>query len=68
MLGGIKTEGTIEALKASPPVTVVGLTLGGIPLQEWVYILTIVYLLMQIGWLGYSKFIRKTAGGEEDDA
>lgn len=48
-----------EAVKSSPPVTVVGLALGGITLQDWVYILTIVYLLMQAGWFAYSKFIRK---------
>lgn len=67
-MGGGNQETIIEAVKSSPPVTVIGLTLGGIPLQEWVYILTIVYLLMQIGWLGYSKVLRKAKAGGDDDA
>lgn len=67
-MGGGNQETLIEAVKSSPPVTVIGLTLGGIPLQEWVYILTIVYLLMQISWLGYSKFLRKAKAGGDDDA
>lgn len=37
-----------KAGPAALPVTVSGLTLGGVALQDWVYILTIVYLLFQI--------------------
>jgi hypothetical protein len=48
-----------EAVKASPPVAVVGLALGGITLQDWVFILTLIYLVLQITWLVWSKFLRK---------
>lgn len=33
----------------APPVIVSGLTVCGVGLQDWVYILTIVYLVFQIG-------------------
>ena len=32
-----------EAAQAAPPVSVAGLSISGVPLQEWVYIVTIVY-------------------------
>jgi hypothetical protein len=62
----IDHEMTSEALKASPPVTVVGLSLGGVSLQDWVLIATLIYTLLQTGWFIYSKFIRKAKreGGE----
>lgn len=41
-------EASVMAVKAAPPVAVVGATLFGVPLQEWVYILTIIYLVLQI--------------------
>ena len=50
-----------EAVKASPPITVVGLSLGGIALQDWVLIATLIYTLLQTGWFIYSKFIRRAA-------
>lgn len=48
-----------EITKASPPVTVAGLSLAGVSLNEWVLILTLLYTLMQMGWFIYSKLIRK---------
>lgn len=57
-MGGGNHEIAIGAAKASPPITVVGLALGGVSLQDWVFILTIIYLILQIGWLVYSKLIR----------
>ena len=33
--------------KNAPPVTVVGLSLAGVPLQEWVYIVTIAWIVYQ---------------------
>lgn len=41
-------------VKVTPPVTVTGMSLAGVHLQDWVYILTIVYLLCQIGVLVYN--------------
>lgn len=37
-----------EAALAAPPVAVTGLTLMGISLQDWVYIMTLVYLVILI--------------------
>lgn len=44
------------ALKVSPPVAVSALSMFGVPLQEWVYIVTIIYVVLQttkfiIDWL-----------------
>jgi hypothetical protein len=41
-----------EIAKAMPAVGVSALTVLGVPLSEWDYILTIIYLMAQIGWLG----------------
>lgn len=49
-------EAAIESVKTAPPLGVVGVTLAGIPLQEWVYSLTILWLSIQIGWWGYSRY------------
>jgi hypothetical protein len=41
--------GTVqEGVKLAPPISVVGVTLAGMSLQEWVYALTIVYTLLLI--------------------
>jgi hypothetical protein len=44
-----------EGAKASPTLAVSGMALFHIQLQEWVYILTITYTLLQIGWFLWSK-------------
>ena len=41
----------LEAAKAAPPVTVVGMSLGGASLQEWVLILTAIYTVLQLVFL-----------------
>ena len=46
-MGEIKNE----AFKAIPPAGVSILSCAGIPLSEWVYIVTLIYILIQIGWL-----------------
>lgn len=48
-----------EITKAAPPVSVTGLTLAGVSLNEWVLLATLFYTLLQTGWFIYSKFIRK---------
>lgn len=40
-----------EIAKAVPAVGVSALTVLGVPLSEWVYILTLIYLIAQIGLL-----------------
>ena len=64
-MGGGNHELKVDAVMASPPITVAGLTLGGITLQDWVYLLTIFHLLLLIGWFIYSKFIRKAKPADE---
>lgn len=40
---------TVEkAAPGVPPVVVTGLTVAGVSLQDWVYLLTIVYLIVMI--------------------
>lgn len=40
---------TVEkAAPGVPPVLVTGLTVAGVGLQDWVYILTLVYLIVMI--------------------
>lgn len=40
---------TVEkAAPGVPPVIVTGLTVAGVSLQDWVYLLTIVYLVVMI--------------------
>lgn len=55
---------TIEAVKSSPPVTVSALALGGVTLQDWVLIATLLWILLQAGWFIYSKFFKKSAGND----
>lgn len=40
-----------EAAKASPPVAVLAVTAQGMTLQEWVYVATLGYILLQAAWL-----------------
>ena len=45
-----KIETVVDVvIKSTPPVTVSVMSIGGIPLSEWVYILTIVWVLWQLG-------------------
>lgn len=45
----------IEAVKDSPPVAVVGITLYGVTLSDWVLILTAIYTLMRIAAFAYDR-------------
>lgn len=48
-----------ESAKAAPPVAVSALTLFNIGLQDWVYILTMLYIAIQVGWFVWSKILKK---------
>jgi hypothetical protein len=39
---------SVAAAKVSPPVIVSGLTLGGVQLQDWLIMATILYTVIQI--------------------
>jgi hypothetical protein len=41
-------ETLIEAARAAPPAGVTGLTVWGVGLQDWVYVLTAIYTLFLI--------------------
>lgn len=43
------------AVKLSPPLTVGGITLAGIPLSDIVLVLTGLYAMLQIGFLLYDR-------------
>mgnify|MGYP003412538455 FL=1 len=55
-----KIETVVEVItKSTPPVTVSVMSLGGIPLSEWVYILTIVWVLWQLGWSVHDRLEKR---------
>jgi hypothetical protein len=58
-------SGRIEGAMSVPPVSVVGLSLMGASLQDWVYMLTIGWLTIQIGWFLYRRFKDWTDKEEE---
>lgn len=57
-------DALVEGAKATPPVAVVGTSIAqGLTINTVVGTLTIVYLLMQIGWLAWRW--RRAAQGQE---
>jgi hypothetical protein len=61
----MKTEAINEALRAMPPISVGGLTMFSIPLNEWVLLLTAVYtvfLIIDKGWSLYQRWKEKRDG------
>lgn len=61
------TGAAVEALKATPPAAVSGMALWGISLEDWVFILTAIYLILQMIFLLRDKLWarkRKDNGSE----
>ena len=57
-----------EAIKASPALTVGGLTLFGVGLSDWVLLATLIYTVLQVGFLLRDKWLspkRKVDNGCE---
>lgn len=48
-----------EVAQMGPPATIVGLTLWGVTLQDWVLIFSLILILLQIGWFIYDKIFRR---------
>lgn len=47
-----KSDYTAEAAKAIPPASIAAATtIGGMQLNDWVLVLTIIYLVLQISYL-----------------
>lgn len=44
----MKHETLSQAAQASPPVSIAGLTLMGVPIAEWVQLMTLIYVLGMI--------------------
>jgi len=53
-----------EAVKSAPPVGIVGLTVFGYEVSDIIQLLTLVYLVLQIGWL-VRKFWKGRKNGTE---
>jgi hypothetical protein len=51
-----QSEATVAAIKAAPPITVTGLHFFGYPIQDWVALATLVYVLLQIALLLYKVY------------
>ena len=49
---------SIEAAKTAPPLTVVGLSLAGVSLQDWVLIITLIYTALSLIFLIRDKLYR----------
>jgi hypothetical protein len=58
-----KSDIANEAIRATPPVTVAGLTVAGVTLNDVVLIATLVYVVLQIGFVCH-KWYRLYRGGE----
>lgn len=59
-----------EVVKLAPPATVSGITLAGFTVQEWVYLATIFYILVQSFVLIYTTLThteRKRKDGNTKD-
>jgi hypothetical protein len=60
-----KADIAAEAAKAAPPVTVAGATVAGVTINDLILWATLVYIVLQIGFLLYRwqrlHFVRKVA-------
>lgn len=44
----LPSEQITDAVKAAPPITITGMTIVGIQVQDWLLILTLIYTILQI--------------------
>lgn len=47
-----------DGLKVAPPVSVMAVTIAGMSLQDWVYVLTIIYTVMLITQHVWTKWLK----------
>lgn len=62
---GLAGESAVAIGKAIPGIAASGLVVAGVPLESWVVILTVVFLVLQIAYLGY-RFARDLSRGDSD--
>ncbi|MBC3907888.1 phage holin family protein [Undibacterium umbellatum] len=48
----------MEPVKSMPPIAISAITLLGIPLNEWVFILTIIYTVLQITFFVRDRMLK----------
>lgn len=53
------------ALKFGPAAAVNALSLGGVPLDQWVYLITLIWLLLQIGGWIWDRWNRRKEAKDE---
>ncbi len=64
---GLAGDAYSAAGKAGPPLAIVGSSAAGLTLEDWVMIVTIIYVVLQILYLGF-KFIRDLRRGGKEHA
>ena len=62
----LAVDGVSYATKIAPPLAITGASMFGLPLSDWVYILTIFYTLLQTGYFLW-KLLHRDKKGIEDD-
>ena len=55
-----------EAVKAAPPITVTGAMLAGLPLDTWIKVMTLAYLVLMIS-LTALKLWQRIRGGKDGE-
>lgn len=53
-----------EVIKMTPPAVISGVTIMGLPLHEWVYVMTIIYTIVGIICLVKKTFFPNNKNGE----
>lgn len=56
-----------EVAKSAPPLTAVGLTIAGVSLQDWMYIVVVGYTVLQAYVLIRDKIVRDRNGKDGSD-
>lgn len=54
-----------DAVKVTPPVTVSGLSLGGVELPDIVLVVTLIYTILNLYVLIRDKFVKRKKDGSE---
>lgn len=62
-----KVDIASEAVKAAPPVTIAGLTVAGVSLNDLVLLATLIYLVLQASFLLYKWWRLHTGRGGDGD-
>jgi hypothetical protein len=52
------SEAASAFFKSAPPLIVSGLSFMGVPLQEWLYVVSILWILWQLCWSIWDRFFK----------